>query len=144
VIFKVRAYPWKAHTYTIQINQDTDPKHVCYPWYMKREVATWRVAKHVQILLDIFFIYISNVIPFPGFPSKTPNSLPYTPAHQPTHSFFLAWHSPTLVYWAFTGPRASPLIDNWQGHPLLHMWLEPWVPPCLLFGWQFSPRQLWQ
>ena len=20
------------------------------------------------------------------------------------------------------------------------MWLEPWVPPCVLFGWWFSPR----
>ena len=35
-------------------------------------------------LLDIFFIYISNVIPFPGFPSKNPLSppcLPYSPTH---------------------------------------------------------------
>jgi hypothetical protein len=39
-------------------------------------------------LLDIFFIYISNVIPFPGFPSK--NSISPHLAHQPTHSRFLA------------------------------------------------------
>ena len=45
-------------------------------------------------LLDIFFIYISNVIRFPGFPSKNPYTLPKPlyppPAHQPTHSCFLA------------------------------------------------------
>jgi hypothetical protein len=46
----------------------------------------------VYFLLDIFFIYISNVIPFPGFPSKNhfPYPFPLTPAHQPTHSCFLA------------------------------------------------------
>jgi hypothetical protein len=43
-------------------------------------------------ILAIFFIYISNVIPFPGFPSRTslyPSSPPI-PAHQHTHSCFLA------------------------------------------------------
>ena len=39
-------------------------------------------------LLDIFFIYISNIIPFSSFPSKNPLSSP--PAPQPTHSHFLA------------------------------------------------------
>jgi hypothetical protein len=23
------------------------------------------------------------------------------------------------------------------------MWLDPWVPPCVLFGWWFSPWELW-
>jgi hypothetical protein len=44
----------------------------------------------------------------------------------------------------FTGPGASPLIDDGLGHPLLHMQLEPWVPPCVLFGWWFSPKELWR
>jgi hypothetical protein len=43
-----------------------------------------------SILLDIFFIYISNVITIPGFPLKTPYPLHLPPAHQPTHSHFLA------------------------------------------------------
>ena len=30
-----------------------------------------------------------------------------------------------------------------KGHPLLHMWLEPWVPPCVLLGWWFRPWELW-
>ena len=46
----------------------------------------------------------------------------------------LSWHFPTLGHWAFTGPKESPPIDAQQGHPLLHMWLESWVPPCVLFG----------
>jgi hypothetical protein len=47
-------------------------------------------------LLDIFFIYISNVIPFPSFLSKNPLCPPPPPltptprlAPQPTHSHFL-------------------------------------------------------
>jgi hypothetical protein len=50
---------------------------------------------------------------------------------------------PTLGHWAFTGPRASLPIDVWQGHPLLHMQLEPCGPPCILFDWWFSPWELW-
>ena len=34
-------------------------------------------------------------------------------------------------------------MDVLPGHPLLPMWLEPWVPPCELFGWWFSPWELW-
>jgi hypothetical protein len=61
---------------------------------------------------------------------------PPTPASWP-------WHSPILGFRTFTGPRASPPIDDWLGHPLLHMQLEPQVPPCVLFGWWFSSRELW-
>jgi hypothetical protein len=44
----------------------------------------------VVFILAIFFIYISNVIPFSGFPSE--NSLSPTPPRAPqhTHSQFLA------------------------------------------------------
>jgi len=42
-----------------------------------------------------------------------------------------------------TGPRASPPIDARQGHPLPQMQLEPRVTPCVLFGWWFSPWELW-
>jgi hypothetical protein len=45
----------------------------------------------------------------------------------------------TLENLAFIGLRASSPIDAQQGHPLL----EPWVPPCALFNWWFSPWQLW-
>jgi hypothetical protein len=64
------------------------------------------------------------------------------PTHLPT-STFLPWHSPTLGHSVFTGPRVSPPIDVRQGHPLLHMQLESWIPLCVLFGWWFSPWELW-
>jgi hypothetical protein len=41
-------------------------------------------------LFDIYFIYISNVVLFPGFPSENPHPVSPPPASQPTHSFFLA------------------------------------------------------
>jgi hypothetical protein len=37
-----------------------------------------------NFLLDVFFIYISNVIPFPGFPSENPLSHPPSPC-SPTY-----------------------------------------------------------
>ena len=45
------------------------------------------------LLLDVFFIYISNVIPFLGCPSKTPLSPPPSPAHQPPTPTSWPWHS---------------------------------------------------
>jgi hypothetical protein len=50
-------------------------------------------------------------------------------------------HSPTLGHQSPSGPRAVPPIDA-QGHPLPHMWLEQYVPPCILFGWWSTPQEL--
>lgn len=61
------------------------------------------------------------------------------PAHQPTHSCFLALAFPFMGHRAFIGPIASPPLDDRLGHSLLHMQLDPWVSPCVLFGWWFSP-----
>jgi hypothetical protein len=53
------------------------------------------------------------------------------------------WQSPILRHRAFTGPRASPPIDKQQGHPLLHMQLEPWVPTmCFLWLVIYSQEAL--
>jgi hypothetical protein len=48
-------------------------------------------------------------------------------------------HCPALAF-PYTGERASPPTDTWQGHPLLHM---PWVPPGVLFGWRLNSWELW-
>jgi len=89
------------------------------------------------LLLDIFFIYTSNVIPSNSFPSgNTPSDLPTIFLHEvappPTHPCFPTsspCHSSTLGHPAFTGPRVSPSI---KAHPLLHMQLKPWVVPRVL------------
>jgi hypothetical protein len=39
----------------------------------------WKIVFSYLFLLDIFFIYISNVIPFPSFPSQNPFPLPLLP-----------------------------------------------------------------
>ena len=60
-----------------------------------------------SLLLDIFFIYISNVIPFPGSPQETPYPIPFplviggcSLKHPPTPAS-LPWYSPTLEHQAF-------------------------------------------
>jgi hypothetical protein len=57
-----------------------------------KEIFSLRVIVIIfkNFSLVIIFIYISNVIPFPGFPSKTPYPLALPHAHQHTHSCFLA------------------------------------------------------
>jgi hypothetical protein len=81
----------------------------------------------------------------PFLVSSLKTSIPYHfPTHELTHSISWPWHSPTLGLRAFTGQRASPPIDEQLGHPLLHMQLEPWVLPCVFFGWWFSPWEFWE
>jgi hypothetical protein len=63
--------------------------------------------------------------------------------HPPTHS-----HLPALAF-PYTGAlnplrpsgRATSSTDI-QGHPLPHMLPEPWVSPCVFFGWWSSPQEL--
>ena len=84
--------------------------------------------------------------PFLVSPPKTrsPYSLLTPPAHQPTHSYFLALAFPYAGALSLHRPRAPPPVDDQLGHLLLHMQLEQWVPPCALFGWWFSPWELWE
>jgi len=108
-------------------------------------------------LLIITFIYISNDsllphtsstnppfhdIPLPSYPSITTHPTSTFPLlfacmrvlpHLPTFPCPTApWGIP--LYWASPGPRASPPIAVRQGHPLLHMYLEPRIPPGTLLG----------
>ena len=80
--------------------------------------------------------------PFIVSPPKIPYPLPPPPAPQPTHSHSWPWHSPILGHRTFTGPRASPPIDDQLGHSLLYIQLEPQVPPCVFFDWWFSSKEL--
>ena len=94
------------------------------------------------LLLDIFFfspfffigyfLYLHyKCYPLPQFSSKLtiPSFLPLllwgpSPTLLPTPTS-PPLNSPTLGHRTFTRPMASPLTDAWQGHLLLHMWLEP-------------------
>ena len=83
-------------------------------------------------LFDIFFIYISNVIPFPGFPSKNPLSPPSSPC-SPTHPLLLPGPGIPL-HWGLEpsqdqGPLLPLMTDrvilcyicSWS-HEFLHMY----------------------
>ena len=51
--------------------------------FQKQRVYAFYVV-FIFFFLDIFFIYISNVIPFPSFPSENPLS-PFPSPYSPTH-----------------------------------------------------------
>lgn len=115
-----------------------------------------------SFLLDLIFIDISSVIPFPGF-SPTPET-PYhilllgAPFNPPTPPI-LPRHSPTLGHQAFTGPRVSLPIDDKAilcytcscSHEFLHVYSlvgdsvtgrsegSGWLVLILLFFSSFSP-----
>jgi hypothetical protein len=62
-------------------------------------------------LLDIFFIYISNVIPFPSFPSKNPLSPPPSPC-SPTYSLLIPGPGIPL-YWGIEPSQCQgPLLPS--------------------------------
>jgi hypothetical protein len=95
----------------------------------------------------IFSLFSFQMLfPFPVFSWNPSTPFPLASMrvfpHPPTHASLLS-HSSILGHQAFTGPRFSSHTDAQQGHPLLRIWLEPWVPPCVLFGWWFSPWELW-
>ena len=81
----------------------------------------------------------SHGIPLPSYPSTNAPShihppLPlclYESVPPPTHTLLapLLQHSPMLGHQTFPEARASPPIGVRQGHPLLSMYMEPWIPP---------------
>jgi hypothetical protein len=77
-------------------------------------------------------------------PLKTPIPSPVPLLTNPPISASWPWQSPILGHRTFTGPKTSHSIDEWPGHPLLHMHLELWVPPCVFFGWWLRTREIWK
>jgi hypothetical protein len=62
------------------------------PWYI-----SWSLFFLSFFIIDIFFIYISNVIPFPSLPSENPPSPPHSPC-SPTYPLLLP--GPDIpLYW---------------------------------------------
>jgi hypothetical protein len=100
-----------------------------------------------SFLFDLFTFPI--LYPFPISPHNPPVLSPLllllwgcAPTHSPAPAS-LPSHSPTMGHRDFTGPRTSSLIDACQGHPVLHIFLEPWVAPCVLLGCWFRLWELW-
>jgi hypothetical protein len=96
-----------------------------------------------SIVFIRYFLYLHfKCYPLSWFPFW--KSLPSLPLliNPPTFDSW-PWHYPTLGHRAFIEQRASIPIDDLEGHPLLHMQLEPWVPPSVLFALWFNPWYLW-
>jgi hypothetical protein len=91
----------------------------------------------VCVLFKIYFYWIFYLFRFQMLSPYlvSPLEIPYPILPPPGFMRVLThplWHSPTPGHGTFTGPRLFPPIDAQQGHPLLHMQLEPWEPPCVL------------
>ena len=124
---------------------DLSDHHICYNCRKRKKVCVlhfvmptiWNLKNDILLFVG-YFIYMSNVIPSRNPLSHPPplyfyvGSLP--PAYPPRPAS-LPSNSPILEHKTFTGPRAFLPIDDGQSHPLLHIRLEPWVHPCVLFGW---------
>jgi hypothetical protein len=81
-------------------------------------------------------------VPYPIYPPLTSMRAFSNP---PTHSCLpvLAFSYTAASSLQMTKGLSSHWIPAQQGHPLLHMGLDSWVPPCVLFGWCFSLWELW-
>jgi hypothetical protein len=95
-------------------------------------------------ILDIFFIYILNVFPFPGLPFR--NSLCHPPS---TCLYRVLLHPPTPatpgipLYWDKYPQAQGPLLPLTSNQGILcHIcsWSHEF-PPRVLFGWWPSPRK---
>ena len=87
VIFYLKAVFFGLGAHSIFfISAHAEATYACNRWHNY-------IQGSISFLLDICFIYISNIIPFPHFPYlKTPYPFSQTPAHLPTHPTLLSWH----------------------------------------------------
>ena len=90
------------------------------------------------LLLDISLFTFQMLSPFPVSPPEPLYSIPLPPAsmrvlpYPPSHSCLCTLAFPYTGALSFDRTRAFPPTDAQQGHPLLHMRLEPWIAPCEL------------
>jgi hypothetical protein len=106
-----------------------------YLWSLKCLNVFYFVFVLFYFLLDIFLIYISNVIPFPGFPTPNPYPFPFSPAHQPTHSQLPALAFPYTgasnlhrtkgfsSLWCLTRPSSATDEAGTMGPSMCTLWL---------------------
>jgi hypothetical protein len=91
--------------------------HLHFKWYPTSQFLLHNHPYHASSLFSLWGCF-STHFPTPTSPLK---------------------HLPMLGHQATIGSRASTRIDAKQGHSMLHMYQEPWVTPCALFGWCFRP-----
>ena len=106
------------------------------------------------LFIDFIYLFILNFIrcflylyfkcyTLSWFPLLNLTFHPPSPC-SPTHTLLLP--HPGITYTdALSLHRTKDLlpIDAQQGYPVLHMRLEPLIAICVLFGWWFSPWEIW-
>jgi hypothetical protein len=89
----------------------------------------------------------SNVVPLPCFPSAKPIPRPGSMtviSYQLIHSCLTTLAFPCTGGLSIHRTKDLPSYCCLIRHiPLIHMQLESWVPPCVLFGWWFSFWEPW-
>jgi hypothetical protein len=96
----------------------------------------------------LFFIYISNVITFPGLSSANPVSHPlcfclYEEASPSTH-LILPPYLGIPIHWGIECPQAQGCSFHWCSTRLSSAKYAAgaMVPSCVLFGWWSSSQEL--
>jgi hypothetical protein len=93
-----------------------------------------------------YFIYLYfKCYPLSIFPSTNPLSSRlsdclYEGAPPPTNPL-LPQH-PRIPFSSAIEPTQNHRAPPRKGNSLIHIQLEPWINPCVLFGWWFSPWEL--
>jgi hypothetical protein len=87
-------------------------------------------------LLDIFFIYISNIFSFPGLPFRKP--LSYPPSSDSMREFPLPLTDSHFLALALPYTQIS---NSLRPKDCSYHWCP--TKPCVFFGWWFSSWELW-
>jgi hypothetical protein len=111
-------------------------------------ISAYLVSLKIFSLSSIFFLIVLNIfvffigcfiyLHFKCFPPSwfplcnPPTKNPPSPLLLWRCSYTQSLHFTSLAF-PSTGPQASLPTDAQQGHPLLHMRLEPRVTPCVLW-----------
>jgi hypothetical protein len=98
----------------------------------------------IFLLLDIFFIYISNVIPFLGFPSENLLSPPLPSPCSRIHPLLLSCPGIPL-HWGIKPSQDQRSLLSLMTDKAILCYICSWShesPPCIPFGWCFSPWEL--
>jgi hypothetical protein len=95
----------------------------------------------VLFLIRCFFIRYFLHLHFKCYPQSPLYTFPALLPNPPTPASW-SWHSPVLGHMIFARSRASPPIDGWLGHPLLHMQLETQLWGVLVSSYCWSSYRI--
>jgi hypothetical protein len=103
--------------------------------------GSFKLIKH--FLLDILFIYISNIFLFPGLLFRNPLSHPLSASmsvlsHPPIHSSLPTPGIP--LHRGIEHPQAQESLLPLMSNKAILCHIQG--PPCVLFGWWSSPWEL--